>query len=58
MMVIFFYFIFVLLYVQKNIIFNTEIKNMQITEKVYSIALINEFIHAALNFLTFNKTWH
>lgn len=57
-MVIFFYFIFVLLYVQKNIIFNTEIKNMQITEKVYSIALINEFIQAALNFLTFNKTWH
>lgn len=56
MMVIFFYFIFVLLYVQKNIIFNTEIKNMQITEKVYSIALINEFIQAALNFLTFNKT--
>ncbi len=36
--------------------FNTEIKNMHITEKVYSIVLINEFIQAALNFLTFNQS--
>lgn len=34
--------------------FNTEIKNMQITEKVYSIALINEFIQAGGSFELFD----